>query len=559
MLSASDFSCGLDSAQLEATEAAEDRILVAAGPGSGKTKTLTARFSRLVKMGRRPAAITFTTRAAGVLRERLSPLGPALSGLKICTFHALALEILKEEHLGFTLFGKAEGTLLLKELGVKAVKDSILMISRHKSIPGDKLTDEEMRVFNAYEAGLKERGALDLDDLILQAIKILSGERGPEITGALFTDLLIDEFQDINPPQARLVKLLSRGATLFSIGDPDQSVYGFRGANLKGFLSFTDDYPEARIITLGANYRSGEKIVKAAAGLIRNNTGRLENRLTAKRHGGAVTIVSTPVERAEEKFITEEIERLMGGLSSLTVGGGGQVEDCGGRELRFSDFAVLVRTNRQVDLLERAFKDTNIPSKTLKTPSGAELSAFTKIFTERLSEGDSDGGKFSAVIRRSTMEAGLGEGLCAKLTSIALGIESGGGGVSNFLEEIKLLNPEDLFDIEADRVSIATLHMSKGLEFEVVFIPGVEVGLLPFEHGGVVDDIEEERRLFYVGMTRAATNLYITNSKTRRLYGETETRRPSPFIDEMPLELVTTKIIKEKLKKRRPVQKGLFD
>ncbi len=563
----SSIDSGLDSGQLAAAEAPERRILVAAGPGSGKTRTLTARFARLVRMGRRPAAITFTTKAAGVLRERLSPLGPAIGGLKICTFHALALDILKEERPDFKLFGKAEGILLLKELGVKAVEISIQRISRHKSIPGDVLTEDEERVFNAYEAGLKERSALDLDDLILETVKILSGQRGPEITDRLFTDLLIDEFQDINPPQARLVKLLSRGASLLCIGDPDQSVYGFRGANLGGFLSFKTDYPDARIITLGTNYRSGERIVEASAALIKNNTGRLENTLTARRTGGDVTVVEAPIERAEERFITEEIERLMGGLSSLTVGGGA-AEGTGGLELRFSDFAVLVRTNRQVEILERVFKDTNIPSKTLKTPTGAELSAFTKIFTERLTlepgEEAGDGplntiSEFSHLIRRSTVEAGLGEALSGKLTKVALEIEAAGGEAEEFLDEIKLLNPEDLFDIETDRVSIATLHMSKGLEFEVVFIPGAEAGLVPFERGGVVEDMEEERRLFYVGMTRAATKLYITNTKKRRLYGETEKRSPSPFIEEIPLELIAKKVIKEKAVKRRPLQKGLFD
>ena len=557
------FFSGLDSRQLEALEASENRILVAAGPGSGKTKTLTARFARLVNTGRRPAAITFTTKAAGALRERLTPLGTAIGGLKICTFHALALDILKSEKPGFTLYGKAEGILLLKELGIKAVEESIQMISRHKSIPGGELTDEEEKTFSAYHAGLKERNALDLDDLILETIRILSTKRGPEIAAKLFTDLLIDEFQDINPPQARLIKgLLSNGTTLFCIGDPDQSVYGFRGANLNGFLSFKDDFPDARIITLDTNYRSGEAIVSAAGGVIKRNKERIEKNALAKRPGGSVIVVETPGERAEERFITEEIERLMGGLSSLTVDGGGDggpAEGADGGVLNFSDFAVLVRTNRQVELLERAFRDTTIPSKTLKTPTGAELSAFTKLFTEQISSAGADDSHFSALIRRSSVEAGLGEGLCRRLTAIALNIEAAGGRVEDFTEEIKLLNPEELFDIDADKVSIATLHMSKGLEFEVVFIPGAEEGLLPFERGGVVEDIEEERRLFYVGMTRAASLLYITSAKKLCLYGERETRNPSPFIAEIPPGLITKKIIKEKPRKRRPVQKGLFD
>jgi DNA helicase-2/ATP-dependent DNA helicase PcrA len=266
----------LDLDQKESVCSPARHVLVVSGPGSGKTRVLASRFAYLVEDGIAPEsmlAVTFTNRAALEMKKRvlesLPGLGPsAPPALSIGTFHSFSLKFLKRERPGFSLYARGEQVSVLKELGVKNPEKALEGISAAKNLlfsnpPGsleNLKTPSEDGLLEAYQQALTEKNALDLDDLILETIRLLEDEPGKlESVRSRFTHLLVDEYQDINPPQAYLVKILcngSDGAGLFAIGDPDQSIYSFRGANLRGFFEFKEKYPEGEVRTLGRNYRS---------------------------------------------------------------------------------------------------------------------------------------------------------------------------------------------------------------------------------------------------------------------------------------------------------------
>jgi DNA helicase-2/ATP-dependent DNA helicase PcrA len=562
---------GLDPDQAEAVFSPARHMLVAAGPGSGKTRVLASRYVYLIEKGFMPEsllAVTFTNRAALEMGKRVAMLtGLEASSFPIGTFHSFCLKFLKKQSPGFRLYTRGDQLLILKELGAKNPAKAIESISTAKNLLFSGFYSESKSpdgIFTAYQKALNKRDALDLDDLILETIRLL--EERPTLLHSFFSHLLVDEYQDINPPQAYLIKKLvagkggGQGPGLFAIGDPDQSIYSFRGANLRGFFDFQDTYPGCEVRTLGRNYRSTGNIVSASKALIENNRLRMDGdrRVIAgegmrpiRDEGEPIGVVECRNEKAEAEFVLKQIETIMGGLSSRTVGVGH------GDGYRFSDFAVLIRTNRQVAAVEEVFSSSSIPFQVIGPPP--DLQGFTEHIRGLGLPPDMQLGSF---IKKEGESFGVDSVLLSSLVNTAgslFGSMDREDGLGAFIEHLCLMQPPDTYDIEADRVAVMTLHMAKGLEFPVVFICGVEDGLLPLKMKGKQVDIEEERRLFYVGITRAKDRLYLLSTQRRRLWGEVFEPGKSPFLSELPENCIKKITFERKRPKRRPVQKGLFE
>ncbi|MBI5970542.1 MAG: UvrD-helicase domain-containing protein [Deltaproteobacteria bacterium] len=539
----------LNEEQRQAVYSQARHILVAAPPGSGKTACLAARFGRLAAEGVRPEellAITFTNRAAREMKGRVAAtIGLKEQSLNIGTFHAFCLRVLKETRPGFRLYGRQDSERVLKDIGVKnpgRAADKISALKNALIPPGaDALT-----VLDAYRKKLFDADALDLDDLVIEAAAAL----GSGAAQKRFGHVLVDEYQDINPRQSALIKCLVKdGASLFAIGDPDQAIYGFRGADARGFLEFERDFPGCAVIRLKRNYRSAGNIVKAAGALIRGNADRVENETLPTRGNGVILRAEAADGRAEAGFIIKEIESAMGGLTSLTV------KDAGNN--RFSDFAVLFRTKRQAHALIEAFDGSAIPHHYVTLP-GATIAEFIAYISSHEHPPDAD---ISGYIEAQARLLKIPKPVFEILMQAAWPYKGAriSESFAQYLEDLKLLDGPDTYDIEADKVSLMTIHASKGLEFKYVFIAGVEDGLIPLRMKDKDFDIEEERRLLYVGMTRAKDALYLLSARTRTLCGVESGQSTSLFLSELPTELVPAAIIEKKKTRRRAIQKGLFE
>ncbi len=530
-MSRNSFTDMLDSEQKTAVESTAPHTLVVAGPGSGKTMVLTARYLRCLEEGHSPrelCAITFTNRAALNMRNRIArALGKPLDLPFIDTFHGLALKMLKNLK-SFKLYGREDTIELLRGLGVKRPAGMAERLSLIKNMVIRELSEEDRETLTLYNRELERRGALDLDDLLIElACAVREGRCG------VFSCVLVDEFQDINPLQAYLIGLFTeRGSRLFAIGDPDQSIYGFRGANLEGFLRFTESYPSAEVVTLKRNYRSTELIVRASTSLIEHNRKRIAHPFEAVKKGGErIKHIRVRNEREEAEFVAREIESLMGGLSNLSS----SHEHCG---YTFSDFAILFRTRRQIPPFEEVFRVSSIPYHVVSLPEGmAGLAERIRAMKE-----------FS---RDGLLELVKDCGMAEYMQSLVLSLAEECATKEELAERLILMDTPDVAGIKAERVSLLTLHAVKGLEFRVVFVAGCDEGILPLRG----EDIEEERRLFYVAITRATERLYLTGADRRR-FCESSLKR-SCFIEEIPRTLLEE--LKTGPRKRRPFQRGLFD
>jgi len=538
----------LDEAQRSAVCSEAAHGLVIAPPGSGKTRVLAARFAMLVQKGVRPEAllaVTFTNRSAAEMKERIASMtGLAAGALDVTTFHGFSLRLLKKTRPPFLLYGRPDTIRLLKDLGVKNPAKAARMVSALKNnVTG--IEGEYAEVLTEYSTALKREGALDLDDLVTEAV--LDLEAGAA-TRCAKSHIMVDEYQDINASQARLVRLVAGSSgSVLAIGDPDQAIYSFRGASLKSFLEFSREYPGAEAVNLTRNYRCSKSIAEASARLVSHNSARLGAEPVAVTAGGTVRHVECADEKAEAGFIIKEIEKKMGGLTSLTVSDAG---------LGFSDFAVLVRTNRQADLLAEAFERSTLPYY-----RAAEQSEGCGEFIAHLKRASARPGvTLEEFLKEEASAAGATAEVVNTLITAAKDLmeRPAGEALDGFIEEALLMEPEDYLGIKAEKVSILTLHMAKGLEFKCVFIAGFEDGLIPYT-GWAQTDMEEERRLLYVGMTRAKDSLYLVRARSRNLRGSSLETAPSRFLSEIPAGLVTTESVEKKKTKRRPVQNGLFD
>ena len=611
--------------------------LVVAGAGSGKTRTVVHRIGYLIAgRGVHPAeilAVTFTNKAAGELKERLSSLvGRPAGDLWTATFHSAALRILRAygERVGlspgFPVYDEDDQLQVVKEvlseLGLEARPTAVrAWIDRVKTRSAGEGYEEILAglpewvaglgpeafaaVLRAYERRLEHLGAVDFSDLLLKAIELLSEH--PEVLArvrARARFVHVDEYQDTNPAQYRLVRLLfDEGSELVAVGDPDQSIYGFRSADLTNILRFADDFPGARVYRLETNYRSTEAILEVANAVIARNRERLEKRLRPVRSGGdPVRLYVAGDHRDEAAFAAREARRLLG-------------------RYRPDEIAVLYRTNAQSRVLEEAFRREGVPHRVvggtaffsrrevkdllayaraaldprdevallriLNTPPrgiGAKTVERVKAraaergvpFFAALKEAGEflEGRQARAVAEflrllgalselaevippRAFLEevlsaTGYREHLLSEpggeerlenveelLRAAREWEEEGGGELSAFLDEVALTaRAEEPGGERGEAVSLMTLHNAKGLEFKAVFLVGVEEGLLPHRQSATPAELEEERRLFYVGITRAMDLLYLARASEREVYGRRERAEPSRFLEEIPAELL---------------------
>ncbi|MGQ9533273.1 MAG: UvrD-helicase domain-containing protein, partial [Desulfotomaculales bacterium] len=612
----------LNPEQEAAVRATEGPVIVIAGPGTGKTRTLVYRIAHLVgERGVPPreiTAVTFTNRAAEEVRRRVEELlaGAADPGdLTVGTFHGLCLDLLRRarspEHL--TVLDEVDAREVLAEVLREAGRppreaarwQQVLSLCKSRGLgPEDPGMPADLRpLYLAYREKLASYRALDYDDLLLEAAALVEADpaSGPvrEFL-ARSTHLLVDEFQDVNPVQYRLVRLWARRPeNLFVIGDPDQAIYGFRGADHRLFRRLKEDFPQATVYRLRVNYRSTPTILRAARALA-SEGGDLE----AIREGGPQILhVEVPGEMAESIAVAREISGLVGGTTMLTAG-----QD-GGR-WGFADIAVLFRTGRQAALLEECLLKEGVPYRVVGREGFLEERPVREVLNilRCVAEPEDDwhtllclregrfrlGSRGLALLRQEAgRQGGVWRAAAMLATSAALD-SADREKLAAFVEEVQTCRhlaatepPEKLVarlmagageragdslgrlvrlasrfrDLgsflrglvlaqEADwerpgaggptpeAVSLMTLHAAKGLEFPVVFITGVEDGLLPLKDA---EDPDEERRLFYVGLTRARDLLILTSTRTRTLRGTRVRTGPSAFLQYLPPDCLQRK------------------
>ena len=551
---------GLNEEQRRAVESEALALAVVAGPGTGKTFTLVERVVRLLETGAKPShvtAVTFTNQAARELRDRLAQrLGARRAKqLHIGTFHALCLQMLDAKPL-LGEDGALEVLRSLPELGKRSPRAALRAISAVKNGAPCASTGIEQALVDAYQAALCKLGARDLDDLLLDAL------RADVPADGRFDHLLVDEFQDIDAVQRALVRHWSAaGKSLFVIGDPDQSIYGFRGADAACFDRLRADMPSLETVRLTFNYRCAPDILRRAQMCISHNPGPARVLRPAAKEGAPVRLVRADTAFSEAVWIAKEVSRLAGGVDMLAASA------TEGEMRAFSEMAVLARTHRQLDLIEECLAHDGIPCLVAGREDYLEdesVRAALSFF--RSLAAPADMASLRAALRRNW---GLGEDALRRAAGLATPMERaealrGMPGTEECVRAMELLAPRlsrekpelllrrwiamrgtseamerlasaasfhgtmtaflaalDLGE-EADvrrrsgkargagAVTLMTLHGAKGLEFPVVFLAGAGEGLLPLSRPGAETDVEEERRLFFVGMTRAKEELILT-------------------------------------------------
>jgi len=599
---------GLNPEQREAVLLQEGPLLIVAGPGTGKTHTLTRRIAWMVTERGVPAgqvlAVTFTQRAAREMGERLGVLlgrGPGGAGgaVQVKTFRALGADLLRESCGAcgvpgdFHVLGREDSLGLLRKAlpgiprqeadrlldRISLAKKDLLYPEEGPEAPEDgrgRVPDAEfLESYTRYQQVLREYGAVDLDDLVSLPARAL--ERVPGLRDAVrrrFRAVCVDEYQDVNHAQVRLLRLICpEGARdLCAIGDPHQAIYGFRGASPAHFMDFEKDFPGCRRVRLVRNYRSTERILSASVHMLSRGLDRGDApRLTAWARGGErVLEVELATEKSEAIFIAQTIEALLGGTDSLSLYAD-RVPDaeeplCSG----FGDIAVLFRLNAMGPGLERALAYQGVPCQGAvqagrwqgkggrallallrwRDAPGDRLSleqiqAAVPLSPERI-RGELEGYRSRRLPPGASLEewvAGLpgldwipfGEdGWKEPWGELVRAVASHRGDGAALIRELALRGEADFQDRRAQKVTLTTLHAAKGLEFPVVFIAGCEHGVVPWESGEPRDDPLEERRLFYVGMTRACRRLYLTRARSRFLHGERGSGGPSAFLADLP-------------------------
>ncbi|MGT2932765.1 DNA helicase PcrA [Streptococcus catagoni] len=639
---------GMNDKQAEAVQTTEGPLLIMAGAGSGKTRVLTHRIAYLIdEKFVNPwniLAITFTNKAAREMRERALTLNPATQDTLIATFHSMCVRILRREadHIGysknFTIVDPGEQRTLmkriLKELNLDPKKWSERSILATISNAKNDLLDEKAyeaqasdiyaqivaRCYKAYQAELRRSEALDFDDLIMMTLRLF--DKNEEVLKHYqqrYQYIHVDEYQDTNHAQYQLVKLLaSRFQNICVVGDADQSIYGWRGADMQNILDFEKDYPQAKVVLLEENYRSTKTILQAANDVIKNNINRREKKLwTQNAEGEQIVYYRANDERDEAVFVASTISNMTLEASKS-----------------FKDFAVLYRTNAQSRTIEEAFLKSNIPytmvggTKFYSRKEIRDVIAYLNIVAnpadnisyERIVNEPKRGvgpgtleklRLFAYENQLSLLEASsnllmsplkgkaaqaimdlanllldlrnrlddlslteLTEEILAKTTYLEtlqlqntlesqarvenieefltvtknfddnpdnhIADESGIDHLGRFLNDLALIADTDDADANVAEVTLMTLHAAKGLEFPVVFLIGMEEGVFPLSRASEdPSELEEERRLAYVGITRAEQVLFLTNANTRTLFGKSNYNKPTRFLREISAELLT--------------------
>ena len=665
----------LNDKQREAVQYIDGPLLILAGAGSGKTSTMTHRIAYLLEQGIRPyniLAVTFTNKAANEMRERVEKLTGNTFGMWIMTFHAMCLRILRQDadaigyDKNFVIYDTTDQKTLakniIKELNLdpKSFKPAyILAVISEKKEQGITPEDFEevsgsdpkstalVKAYKLYEKRLQENNAMDFDDLLLNAVKLL--EKRKDILDKYvrrFHYVMVDEYQDTNHIQYKLIKMLAKDhKNICVVGDDDQCIYEWRGADIRNILDFEKDFPNAKIVKLEQNYRSFGNILAGAHSVIENNKGRKDKKLwTDKESGEKIVYERADTEKEEAQFVASQI--------ALFVDGGKP----DGGDWHYKDFAILYRTNAQSRQFEEALTARSIPYRVLSglryydRKEIKDIMAYMRLVVNPKDDmslrriinepkrgvGDKTIEKlqaFAGVRGESMLEALASEEVLATLPGKAysevknmveiinlcrseqenlrvsdiydqllvktgylaalesektieaegrienlmefktviydyeqeMGMErlvdaemdvrdgysdfvdefgeeseSEGPTLAGFMEKISLMADVDNHDETQDAVVMMTMHSAKGLEFPVVFLPGMEDGLFPGHRSfDSIEEMEEERRLCYVGMTRAKERLFMTSAAIRTMYGRTEYTRESQFLREIDPKVMT--------------------
>jgi uncharacterized protein (TIGR00375 family) len=545
----------LDDDQRVAASIVDGPLLIVAGPGSGKTRTLMHRIVHLVDecgvAAEHCLAITFTRRAAAEMKERLQKsLGARAGAVAVHTFHSLGLTMLREHanaaglQRGFRVAGEAERVAALAAaLEVPKPRAQSLMRAMSKAERADIALDGEVAAARAaYRNVLAVNNWIDFDDLVGLSARLLADN--PDIAAAYrarFRFVSVDEFQDVDAQQYRLITLLAPppAGNLCVIGDPHQAIYGFRGADASCFARLRADYPAAVEVALKRNYRSSGTIVTAAGQIIANAPGDSVAGIVRDMHE-RITIHAAPSERAEAEFVVATIEQAIGGHSFFSIDSG----RAGGQHtaLSFADFAVLYRTEAQAEALTEALARSGIPFRKHSHTPLAEEPAVRTLLAAIDSSDDDPAVALRAATRRLAADREETAAIALALQRLLPLAETSGGDQARFRDAVALASDADCWDPRADGVALLTLHAAKGLEFAVVFVVGLEDGVLPLHWGNAgdvaPDDAAEERRLFYVGMTRAKDRLLLSRALKRRWRGHVRALPPSPYLADIESELV---------------------
>ena len=636
---------GMNDRQAEAVQTTEGPLLIMAGAGSGKTRVLTHRIAYLIdeKMVNpwNILAITFTNKAAREMKERAAALNPATQDCLIATFHSMCVRILRREadHIGynrnFTIVDPGEQRTLMKRIlknlnldpkkwnerailgTISNAKNDLIDEVAYANLAGDIYTEIVAKCYTAYQKELRQSEAMDFDDLIMLTLRLF--DQNPDVLTYYqqrYLYIHVDEYQDTNHAQYQLVKLLaSRFKNICVVGDADQSIYGWRGADMQNILDFEKDYPEAKVVLLEENYRSTKTILQAANEVIRNNRNRRPKNLwTQNEDGEEIVYYRANDEQDEALFVARTIDQLS-------------------REgYSHKDFAVLYRTNAQSRTVEEALLKANIPYTMVggtKFYSRKEIRDVISYLN--LIANPSDNISYERVVNEP--KRGVGPGTVEKIRDFAASQEislleasanimlspvkgkaaqavyefanlildlrdrlddysvtelvelvlkktgyaaalaaqatlesqarienieeflsvtknfdenpdnpadeTGLDKLSRFLNDLALIADTDDGDMESSEVTLMTLHAAKGLEFPVVFLVGMEENVFPLSRASEdEDELEEERRLAYVGITRAEKILYLTNANSRLLYGRTNYNQPTRFLREISSDLL---------------------
>jgi DNA helicase-2/ATP-dependent DNA helicase PcrA len=638
----SDSLQGLNPEQEAAVKATDGPMLILAGAGSGKTKVLTCRIAHLLDKGVSPyriLAITFTNKAAKEMRDRVDKMaGPRAKNVWLHTFHGFCARLLRNdvEALGtykrsFVIYDATDSKTLIKNIlkdlnldekryppaaiagAISTAKNSLMSVDTFKREASQFYEQKVATIYELYQQRLLQCNAMDFDDLLMVTIKLL--QEHPEVLAKYqdtFDYILVDEYQDTNHAQYVLTKLLAqKHQNICVVGDADQSIYGWRGADIRNILDFEKDFPAAKLIKLEQNYRSTGVILDAANAVIKNNTGRKPKKLwTENPNGVAITYCQASDERDEARFVIEEAQALIRK-----------------HKLSYGDMAVLYRTNTQSRVLEemlvksgiaynmvggtkfyerKEIKDViaylrllhnpaddlsllriiNVPHRGIGAATISKVQGYANTHNSSLFDAITNPGNipgladrfvhkfetFSALlfellgcvdtlpveelIEAVINKSGYQEELEAEKTpqsesrlenlqelqSVAkdfLHDDTEEHNLDAFLEHVALVSDIDDAKIDTDKITLMTLHSAKGLEFPVVFLVGMEEGLFP--HARTLMDaeqIEEERRLCYVGITRAQRFLILSSAKKRTIYGQTMGCTVSRFLEEIPRNLV---------------------
>lgn len=569
----------LDPDQKEAALLVEGPVLVSAGPGSGKTRTLTHRIAHMVRDHSidpgQCLAITFTRRAAQEMTSRLRELlGEKMQGVTVATFHGLALSILGEfggTDLARRVVAESEQVDLCRKCFDLDGPSARKLIRRISCARRSGVVPEDLgRRMDDLKQARREQGLVDFDDLIEDAIELISAR--PDAAASLrrrYRYVSVDEFQDVDEKQYQLLCLLvPYDGNLCVIGDADQSIYGFRGADARHFNVFAQEHHEARTVSLSRNYRCLSHIVESACHVLDCQDGRAR-RWQARPAGDAkIRIHQAPTQGAEAEWVVATIESLLGGHSFFSVDSG-RAGDAPVEDVGFSDIAILYRTSELAAPLAEALGRSGMPYTRRSHGMLSELPA-VRWLVSRIREDATRENRQTADLLDRLKQGRLVEedeeapdaSAVAEAVDLLMPLAAScGDDLEGLVRQIELGAQVDTLDPRADRISLLTLHASKGLEFRVVFIVGCEQEILPLSWGGEKSrDPDEERRLLYVGMTRAMEALFLSHARKRFFRGRMREMAPSPFLEDLPSHLVLheTRAIPTPSVKEEDLQLDLF-